>query len=199
MAPPTHVSIVAIGVLTCKRARSTATSCCLSSSFPVSLPCFSRCVLILAAGALGVITESNTDSCFPVGLCDWPWCVVRIEIVYPRDPQASLDLASHCRLLLHSRPTHRWTLLYPLYILSEAAIIATDLAELIGSAIALVLLFPRLPLWAGVLITASDVFILLALRDPLGGKPVRLFEIIISVLVSSCLPEKNRVSLSHGC
>ncbi|KIP03915.1 hypothetical protein PHLGIDRAFT_110303 [Phlebiopsis gigantea 11061_1 CR5-6] len=98
-----------------------------------------------------------------------------------------LDLAAHCRLLLHSRAKHtlvyRWTLLYPLYILSEAAIIATDLAELLGSAIALVLLFPKLPLWAGVLVTASDVFILLALKDPLGGKPVRLFEIIIGVLV----------------
>lgn len=99
-----------------------------------------------------------------------------------------VDLASHCRLLLHSRTKHtllyRWALLYPLYVLSEAAIIATDLAELLGSAIALSLLFPKLPLWGGVLITASDVFILLALKDPLGGKPVRLFEIIIGALVS---------------
>jgi metal iron transporter len=69
--------------------------------------------------------------------------------------------------------------------LSEAAIIATDLAELLGSAIALSLLFPKLPLWAGVLITASDVFILLALRDPLGGKPVRLFEVVIAAMVRS--------------
>ncbi|EKM61769.1 uncharacterized protein PHACADRAFT_157006 [Phanerochaete carnosa HHB-10118-sp] len=102
-----------------------------------------------------------------------------------------LDLASHCRLLLHSRSKHtllyRWALLYPLYVLSEIAIIATDLAELLGSAIALTLLFPKLPLWAGVLITASDVFILLALKDPLGGKPVRLFEIIIGAMVFTVL------------
>ncbi|KAI0783150.1 natural resistance-associated macrophage protein [Abortiporus biennis] len=98
-----------------------------------------------------------------------------------------LDLASHCRLLLHDRPKHkllyRWLLLYPLYILSEAAIISTDLAELLGSGIALCLLFPKLPLWGGVLLTASDVFLLLALRDPVGGKPVRLFELLIGALV----------------
>lgn len=74
-------------------------------------------------------------------------------------------------------------MLYPLYALAEIAIISTDLAELLGSAIALCLLFPSLPLWAGVLITASDVILLLALRDPLGGKPVRLFELLIAGLV----------------
>ncbi|KAK7034512.1 Manganese transporter smf1 [Paramarasmius palmivorus] len=98
-----------------------------------------------------------------------------------------LDLASHCRLLLHSRPKHtllwRWLGLYPLYILSEVAIIATDLAELLGSAIALCLLFPKLELWHGVLITAFDVILLLALGDPLRGTPVRMFELLIGAMV----------------
>ncbi|KAI0692204.1 natural resistance-associated macrophage protein [Cytidiella melzeri] len=102
-----------------------------------------------------------------------------------------LDLASHCRLLLHTRGKntliYRWILLYPLYALSEAAIVATDLAELLGSAIALCLLFPKLPLWAGVLVTASDVLVLLALRDPLGGKPVRIFEVLIGAMVFTVL------------
>ncbi|KAI0718503.1 smf Mn2+ and Fe2+ transporter-like protein [Fomitopsis betulina] len=98
-----------------------------------------------------------------------------------------LDLATHCRLLLHSRPKHtlwwRWGVLYPLYVSSEIAIVATDLAELLGSAIALVLLFPSLPLYAGVIITALDVLLLLAVKDPLSGHPVKLFEILIGVLV----------------
>lgn len=79
---------------------------------------------------------------------------------------------------------YRWLLFWPLYFLSESAIIATDLAELIGSATALCLLFPTLPLWAGVLITASDVLALLAIRDPLGRRPVRLFECVIASMVS---------------
>lgn len=98
-----------------------------------------------------------------------------------------LDLAAHCRLLFYDRPKHpklfRWLVLYPLYALSEVAIISTDLAELLGSAIALNLLFPRLPLWAGVLLTAFDVLLILAFADPLHGRPVRSFELIIAVLV----------------
>ncbi|KAI9453545.1 natural resistance-associated macrophage protein [Lactarius psammicola] len=98
-----------------------------------------------------------------------------------------LDLAAHCRLLFYDRPRHpkliRWLVLYPLYALSEVAIISTDLAELLGSAIALNLLFPRLPLWAGVLLTAFDVLLILAFADPLHGRPVRSFELIIAILV----------------
>ncbi|KAH8981466.1 natural resistance-associated macrophage protein [Lactarius hatsudake] len=96
-----------------------------------------------------------------------------------------LDLAAHCRLLFYDRPKHpklfRWLVLYPLYALSEVAIISTDLAELLGSAIDL--LFPRLPLWAGVLLTGFDVLLILAFADPLHGRPVRSFELIIAVLV----------------
>ncbi|KAL4067309.1 natural resistance-associated macrophage protein-domain-containing protein [Scleroderma yunnanense] len=102
-----------------------------------------------------------------------------------------LDLASHCRILFHDRPRHkilwRWGVLYPLYALSEVAIISTDLAEMLGSAIALVLLFPSLPLWAGVLLTASDVMVILAFDNPLRSRPVKLFEYLISALVLAVL------------
>lgn len=64
------------------------------------------------------------------------------------------------------------------------AIIATDLAELLGSAIALNLLFPRLPLFAGVLITAADVMlVLLFFRSNSGRQGMMLFEIVIVTLV----------------
>lgn len=122
-----------------------------------------------------------------------------------------LDLASHCRLLLHDRPKNprawRWLALYPLYVLryailltgtrtfpclphvllSEIAIIATDMAELLGSAIALCLIWPELPIWAGVLITAGDVILILALGDPLRGRPAKLFEWLIAGLVIAVL------------
>ncbi|KAL0952124.1 hypothetical protein HGRIS_008752 [Hohenbuehelia grisea] len=102
-----------------------------------------------------------------------------------------LDLASHCRLLLHDRPRHkmlyRWLALYPLYALAEIAIISTDLAELLGSAIALCMIFPKLQLWHGVLLTAFDVVLILAFGDPLRGKPVRMFEFLIAGLVFAVL------------
>lgn len=102
-----------------------------------------------------------------------------------------LDLASHCRLLFHDRPRYtrlfRWGCLYPLYLLAEVAIITTDLSEMLGSAIALVLLFPKLKLWHGVLITVADIMFLLAMRDPLRGTPVRMFELLIVGLVFAVL------------
>lgn len=64
----------------------------------------------------------------------------------------------------------RWAVMYPLYTLSEVAIIATDMAELLGSAIALCMLFPSLPIWVGVLLTGADVIFVLALGDPLRGE-----------------------------
>lgn len=78
-------------------------------------------------------------------------------------------------------------MLYPLYVLSEIAIISTDLAELLGSAAAFVMLFPSLPLWAGVLLTASDVFVILMFSDPSRGRPARFFEILITILVIAVL------------
>ncbi|KAH0838532.1 natural resistance-associated macrophage protein-domain-containing protein [Lanmaoa asiatica] len=101
-----------------------------------------------------------------------------------------LDLAAHCRILLHDHPKHprlvRFLLLYPLYVLAELAIIATDLAELLGSAIGLTLLIPALPLSASVLLTALDVFVFLLIADNShAGRPVRLVEIVIILLVAA--------------
>ncbi len=68
------------------------------------------------------------------------------------------DLAQACR---ESFPP--WVNI-PLYVLAEIAIIATDLAEVLGSAIALQLLF-GIPLLWGVVITTFDVLLLLALTS----------------------------------
>ncbi|PFH49190.1 hypothetical protein AMATHDRAFT_76296 [Amanita thiersii Skay4041] len=100
-----------------------------------------------------------------------------------------LDLASHCRRLLYNHPRHpkliRRLVLYPLYVLSEIAIVSTDLAELLGSAIGFCLIIPKLPLWAGVALTAADVFIFLLFSAPTQnrGEPARVFEVTVIVLV----------------
>lgn len=78
--------------------------------------------------------------------------------------------------------TARRITLWGLYGVSECAIIATELAELIGSAIALNLLFPALPLYAGVLVTSVDVLLILLVYRPNGN--FRIFEVLIGTLVS---------------
>src|SRR6202023_969134 len=67
------------------------------------------------------------------------------------------DLAQACRE--HYSPRAR----IALWLLCEVAIAACDLAEVLGSAVALKLLF-GLPLLAGVLINALDVLVVLALQ-----------------------------------
>src|SRR5690349_16224151 len=84
------------------------------------------------------------------------------------------DLAQACRDSF-SRPVS-----FALWIICEIAIAACDLAEVLGSAIALKLLF-GLPLLAGVLITALDVLIVLALQ----GRGFRLVEAFVVTLIAS--------------
>jgi manganese transport protein len=73
-----------------------------------------------------------------------------------------------------------WTR-WPNYLSCEVAIAACDLAEVLGSAVALHLLFPRLSLIAAVVITSFDVLVLLALQR-FG---MRLIESVILVLVAT--------------
>src|SRR3984893_11720436 len=84
------------------------------------------------------------------------------------------DLAQACRET-YSRRTS-----FILWVLCEIAIAACDLAEVLGSAVALKLLF-GLPLLAGVLITALDVLIVLALQ----GRGFRLVEAFVVTLIAS--------------
>ncbi|POR35166.1 Manganese transporter SMF1 [Tolypocladium paradoxum] len=89
-----------------------------------------------------------------------------------------LDLASMNRVYLP-----RW-LNWFLYALAEIAIIATDLAEVIGTAIALNLLIPKLPLVAGCALSILDVMVILFFYRPDGAmKGLRLFEMFVSLLV----------------
>jgi manganese transport protein len=84
------------------------------------------------------------------------------------------DLAQACRDWYP-----KWTR-YPNWLLSEIAIGACDLAEVLGSAVAINLLF-HIPIFWAVLITACDVFLLLALQQ-FG---MRVIEAVILVLVAT--------------
>jgi manganese transport protein len=84
------------------------------------------------------------------------------------------DLAQACREH-YSRRTS-----FVLWVLCEIAIAACDLAEVLGSAVALKLLF-GLPLLAGVIITAFDVLIVLALQ----GRGFRLIEAFVVTLIAT--------------
>jgi len=67
-----------------------------------------------------------------------------------------------------------------LWFVLEVAIAATDLAEVIGSATAIYLLSNgAVPLWAGVLITAVDVLVVLLL----GTRNFRVLDLLVGSLI----------------
>lgn len=86
---------------------------------------------------------------------------------------AKRDLAQACRDA-YSPPIG-----FALWILAEGAIIATDLAEVIGTAIGLNLLF-GIPMEIGVVLTALDVFLILWLQ----GRGFRKLEAVVIALTS---------------
>jgi len=88
------------------------------------------------------------------------------------------DLAQACR---DAYPSY---VAVPLWAFAEIAIIATDIAEVIGTAIGLNLLF-GIPLEIGVLITALDVFVILLLQR-LGFRWMEAFIITLLGVIAVC-------------
>ncbi len=88
------------------------------------------------------------------------------------------DLAQACR------DFYPRVLVWPLWILCEIAIVACDLAEVLGAAIGLQLLF-GMPLLVGVSITALDVLLLLALAH-YGIRRLEAFIISLVVVIGIC-------------
>src|SRR5919202_5609870 len=113
-------------------------------------------------GLLTVILLSNLMAILLQSLC------VRLGVA------TGLDLAQACRDYFNPRGN------FCLWVLCETAIAACDLAELLGSAIALQLLF-GIPLVWGVCITALDVLVLLFLQ----GKGFRYVEALVITLVAT--------------
>ncbi|MFM7101007.1 MAG: Nramp family divalent metal transporter [Verrucomicrobiota bacterium] len=109
---------------------------------------------------LSVILISNLMAILLQSLC------ARLGIATGR------DLAQACRDH-YSRPVN-----FVLWLLCEAAICACDLAEVIGSAIALHLLF-QIPLLWGVLLTALDVLVIMYLTH----RSFRWLEVMVVSLI----------------
>ncbi|MDQ7070022.1 MAG: Nramp family divalent metal transporter [Rhodobacterales bacterium] len=95
-----------------------------------------------------------------------------------------LGVASGRDLAQASRDAFSPAVGFVLWIFAEAAIIATDLAEVIGTAIGLNLLF-GIPLELGVVLTGLDVFLILWLQGR-GFRLLEAFVIALTVLIFVC-------------
>jgi manganese transport protein len=100
-------------------------------------------------------------------------CSARLGIITGKDlAQASRDFY----------PT--WTR-WPNWLGTEVAIMACDLAEVLGSAVAIHLLFPSIPLLWAVLITAADVLLLLSLQS-FGMRMIEAFILVLVLTIGTC-------------
>lgn len=89
-----------------------------------------------------------------------------------------MDLAQ-----MNRRWLPRWLDL-SIYVVAEASIIATDLGQVIGTAIALNILIPKLPLPAACVISVVETLLVLLFYTDTGElRRVRIFEAFVSVLV----------------
>jgi manganese transport protein len=115
---------------------------------------------------LSVILLSSLMAMFLQSLC------VKLGVA------SGTDLAQACRRQ-YSRPVA-----IGLWLFAEIAIVACDLAEVLGSAVALQLLF-GIPLFWGVLLTAADVLLILTLQGR-GFRRIEAFVISLIAMVSVC-------------
>ncbi len=97
---------------------------------------------------------------------------------------ARLAIASGRDLAQACRDAFPKPVAYTLWLLAEIAIIATDIAEVIGTAIGLNLIF-GIPLEIGVVITALDVFLILYLQK-LGFRWVEALIITLLGVIAVC-------------
>jgi manganese transport protein len=96
------------------------------------------------------------------------------------------DLAQACR------DFYPRFMVWPLWILCELAIVACDLAEVLGAAIGLQLLF-GIPLLIGVIITALDVLLLLVLSN-YGVRRLEAFIILLVLTIGGCFAVQMALS-----
>jgi manganese transport protein len=109
------------------------------------------------------------------------WVIVasNLTAMFLQHLAAKLGIASGQDLARACRSRYSPVTSTGLWLLCELAIIACDLAEVLGAAIALKLLF-HLPLVAGVLLTTVGVLVILALQ----GRGLRRLEAIIIALMA---------------
>jgi manganese transport protein len=98
---------------------------------------------------------------------------------------ARLGIVRRRDLAQANRETYPPLVNFCLYLLAELAIAACDLAEVLGMAIGIHLLFPGIPILWGVMITVLDTFLLLWLQR-YGIRKIEAFIIMLVATIAVC-------------
>ncbi len=128
-------------------------------------------------------TDIAGGSAFGYGLI-WVLLMSNIMALLLQSLSARLGIVQGRDLAQCSRAVYPQAVNVVLYIFAEIAIAACDLAEVLGMAIGLNLLF-GIPLLYGVLITTLDTFLLLYLQK-LGMRKLEAFIIALITIIGGC-------------
>jgi manganese transport protein len=127
------------------------------------------------------------------------WVIVAANIMamFVQSLSAKLGLATGASLPENCRKQYRRPVVYGLWVQAELVAMATDLAEIVGGAIALHLLF-GLPLLTGGLITGAVAFLLLALQTRGDRRFIAAVTVFFGVILVSFLLLVLRVPIDSG-
>jgi manganese transport protein len=127
------------------------------------------------------------------------WVIVAANIMamFVQSLSAKLGLATGASLPENCRKRYRRPVVLGLWIQAELVAMATDLAEIVGGAIALHLLF-GLPLLTGGLITGAVAFLLLALQTRGDRRFIAAVTVFFGVILVSFLLLVQRVPIDPG-
>ena len=114
----------------------------------------------------------------------WVILLSNLMAVFLQTLSARLGVVTGTDLAQACRDYYPGALRVPLWILAEVAIVACDLAEVLGAAVGLKLLF-HVPILWGVLVTALDVLLLLALSR-LGIRRLEAFILVLIATMGGC-------------
>jgi manganese transport protein len=114
----------------------------------------------------------------------WVLVLSNLMAILLQTLSARLGIVSQRDLAQACRETYPRPISYALWVLCEIAIAACDLAEVLGAAIALNLLF-HIPLLTGVLLTAADTLLLLWFTR-LGIRVIEAFVLSLISIIGIC-------------
>jgi manganese transport protein len=134
----------------------------------------------------------------------WVLVVSNLMAILLQTLSARLGIVTQRDLAQACQETYPKALSIPLWMLCEIAIAACDLAEVLGAAIALNLLF-HIPLLLGVLLTAADTLLVLWFTN-LGIRVIESFVLALVAVIAACFlieicwarPSPNWSQLVHG-
>lgn len=114
----------------------------------------------------------------------WVLVVSNLMALLLQTLSARLGIVTHRDLAQACRDEYPRAVSYTLWILCELAIIACDLAEVLGAAIGLNLLF-HLPMMLGVLVTAADTLLVLWFSR-MGIRVIEAFVLVLIATIAGC-------------